>query len=66
MAADARILADYLLLRAAERGRFLTPLQVNKMCYLVQGFVLRHTGDVAFRNRIEAWPYGPVVPSNGL
>lgn len=58
---DARELADYILLKAAKEGRFLTPLHVNKMCYLVQGFTLRATGECAFHNDIEAWPYGPVV-----
>lgn len=59
---DARELADYILLKAAKEGYFLTPLHINKLCYLVQGFTLRNTGESAFHNRIEAWQYGPVIP----
>lgn len=59
---DARELADYILLKAAENGHYLTPLQVNKMCYLTHGFVLRATGRGAFHNNVEAWQYGPVIP----
>lgn len=59
---DARELADYMLLKAAKEGYFLTPLHINKLCYLVQGFMLRNAREVAFHNRIEAWQYGPVIP----
>lgn len=59
---DARELADYILLRAAENGHYLTPLHVNKLCYLTHGFVLRNSGRGAFHNDVEAWPYGPVIP----
>ena len=58
---DARELADYILLKAAKEGRFLTPLHVNKMCYMVHGFMLRNTGKGAFHNDVEAWSYGPVI-----
>ena len=59
---DARDLADYILLKAAKNGHYLTPLQVNKLCYLTHGFVLRNTGHRAFHNDVEAWQYGPVIP----
>ena len=60
---DARELADYILLKAAENGYYLTPLQVNKLCYLTHGFTLRSTKHGAFHNDVEAWPYGPVIPA---
>ena len=50
---DARDLADYILLRAAANGRYLTPLHVNKLCYLTHGFMLRNTGHGAFHNKVE-------------
>ena len=59
---DARELADYILLKAVENGHYLTPLHVNKLCYLTHGFVLGNTGHGAFHNDVEAWPYGPVIP----
>lgn len=41
----------------------LDPLQLNKLCYLVNGFVLREREDPAFYDDIEAWKYGPVIPT---
>lgn len=37
-------------------------LQLNKLCYLVNGFTLREQNEPAFHNDIEAWRYGPVIP----
>lgn len=39
----------------------LTKLQ--KLAYYVQGWHLAVFGDTAFNDEIEAWQYGPVVPS---
>ena len=58
---DARILADYILLESFRLGCYLTPLQVNKLCYLTHGFSMRAGRAGAFYNDVEAWPFGPVI-----
>lgn len=37
-------------------------LKIEKLCYLVQAYHLAETGVVAFREPIEAWVHGPVIP----
>ena len=56
--------ADYILATAKlDLGIELDQLQLNKLCYLVNGFTLRERDEPAFHNDIEAWRYGPVVPA---
>ena len=31
--------------------------------YIIQRYFLRETGNAAFSENIEAWPFGPVIPS---
>ena len=59
---DARDLADYIIIKAASNSRYLTPLQVIKLCYLTHGFTLRNHGHGAFCNNVEAWSNGLVIP----
>ena len=59
----AHHIADYLLATAKlDYGMDLDQLQLNKLCYLVNGFVLQERDDPAFYNNVEAWKYGPVIP----
>lgn len=41
----------------------ITNLKLNKLLYYAQGCFLARTGRPLFDDSIEAWPYGPVVPS---
>lgn len=41
----------------------ITNLQLNKLLYFAQGHYLARTGKPLFEETIEAWKYGPVVPS---
>lgn len=58
--------ADYLLWLAAnenpEDPDFLTPLKLQKLLYFVQGWAIAEWGRPFFRDRMEAWRHGPVVP----
>ena len=54
------LVADYLI--AKSRGR-LTPLQVIKLVYIAHGYSLALLGKPLAGETIEAWRYGPVVPS---
>lgn len=55
--------ADHILVLARDGGIGLDPLQLNKLCYITQGFCLGESGKPAFGDSIEAWKYGPVVKS---
>jgi uncharacterized phage-associated protein len=62
VAASARAVANRLLDLAARDGKKIDPLQMQKLLYLVEGWSLVITGTSMFREPIEAWDYGPVVP----
>ncbi len=58
------VIIAYLLKKAAEAGRGLTPLQINKLVYICHGWALGKLDRPLIDNRlgqIEAWKYGPVV-----
>lgn len=38
-------------------------LKLNKLCYYAQGWSLAKRGEPLFDEEIQAWQYGPVVPS---
>ncbi len=57
------LVAEELLNQRKDRGGSLTPLQLIKMVYLCQGWALGVTNTVLFEEDIEAWQYGPVIPS---
>lgn len=40
----------------------ITNLKLNKLLFYAQGCYLARTGHPLFREEIEAWPLGPVVP----
>lgn len=47
----------------ANGGELLTNLKLQKLLYYQQGFHLARFGTPLFEEDIEAWMYGPVVPS---
>ena len=55
--------ADHILVLALHAGTHIDPLQLNKLCYITQGFCLGMSKKPAFGSPIEAWRYGPVVKS---
>jgi putative zinc finger/helix-turn-helix YgiT family protein len=54
--------ADYFLSVAEDLNDTLTNLKVQKLVYYAQGVHLALRGKPLFRERIEAWQHGPVVP----
>ena len=58
-------IARFLLWRVAqerpEEPAFLTPMQLQKLLYYVQGWHLVDAGQPAFADEIRAWQNGPVV-----
>ncbi|MBQ6769735.1 MAG: DUF4065 domain-containing protein [Bacteroidales bacterium] len=56
-------IANQLLINAADSGELMTNMKLQKMLYYQQGFHLAYFDTPLFNDDIEAWMYGPVVPS---
>lgn len=63
-------IADYLLSlqedesflsKEEQTGERITPLKLQKLLYYCQGFFLAITDKPLFKEKIVAWPHGPVV-----
>lgn len=59
---DVLTVADAILKIAKAKGQSLTPMQLMKLVYIAHGWSLGLRNVDLFRNRIEAWQYGPVMP----
>lgn len=55
--------ADYLLKQAKSFGNTLTPMQLIKLSYIAHGWMLGKYGASLLDEPVEAWQYGPVIPS---
>ena len=54
--------ADYMLITAKlDYNMVLSPIKLNKLSYITDGFVLQLRDDPAFHNPVEAWKYGPII-----
>lgn len=58
---DARAVANFMIQKAREDGKWLTPLQVIKLVYFAQGWTLARTGKELFFQPVEAWKHGPAI-----
>lgn len=59
----ADVVADYLLVKARERGEALTNLKLQKLLYYAQAWHLALKNRPLFDEDFEAWVHGPVLPS---
>ncbi|MDP1966436.1 MAG: DUF4065 domain-containing protein [Reyranella sp.] len=59
---SVRAVVDRLLACAHRDRRTIDPLQMQKLVYLAEGWTLALSGQSLFREPIEAWTHGPVVP----
>lgn len=56
--------AQYLLNRCSDTpDDSLTPMQLIKLVYVAHGYMLGALGVPLIQESVEAWQYGPVVPS---
>ena len=62
MAYDARSVANQLLRIAKDRGVTLTNMQVQKIVYIAHGYSLAILHKPLFKQHVEAWRWGPVIP----
>ena len=63
MAYNAKAVANYLLDLANVEGEAITPMKLQKLIYYAHGWHLAVTGQPLITDKVEAWEYGPVVPS---
>ena len=56
-------IADRLIKLSFDEGVPITPLQVQKLTYFAHGWFMGFGYGKLFNESIEAWQYGPVVPS---
>ena len=42
---------------------WMTPMKLQKLVYIANGFHLAFWGEPLFKDPIEAWSYGPVIPN---
>ena len=59
---DARQIANWFIRRARSEGRTLSIMSVLKLTYIAHGWHLEMRKAPLFRNKIEAWQRGPVIP----
>jgi len=63
MAHDTKAVANYFLELAKENGQTISPMKLLKLLYFAHGWYLAIAGKPLLNEAIEAWSYGPVVPS---
>lgn len=58
-------IANKILARGSsdDSGELISNLKLQKLLYYMQGFHLAYFNEPLFEEDIEAWMYGPVVPS---
>ena len=63
MAHNPKAIANYFLELARADDEELSPLKIQKLVYYANGWHLAIKGKPLISEQVEAWPYGPVVPS---
>lgn len=55
--------ANFFLAKGAEEGVPIDPLKLQKLVYFAHGWHLAVTGEPLIDEPVQAWQYGPVIPS---
>lgn len=56
-------IANYFLDLAKANGESISPMKLQKLVYYAHGWYAGYTGKPLINEAIEAWQYGPVIPS---
>jgi uncharacterized phage-associated protein len=60
---DPKAIANYFLTVAADHGQALTPMKIQKLVYFANGWHLALKDAPLINEQVEAWRFGPVIPS---
>ena len=63
MPLNSKAVANYFLELAKRFGETLDPMKIQKLVYFGHGWHLAFTKDPLIDDQIQAWDYGPVVPT---
>lgn len=55
--------AQYIILKCNQLGKTISNLKLQKILYFVQAEFLVSQEEPCFKEEIEAWDFGPVVPN---
>ena len=56
-------ISKYIIFYSNQKNYGITPLRLQKILYFVQMYFLKIRGTICFNKDIEAWGFGPVIPS---
>lgn len=59
---DALTVAKYVIDKCFRDGKPVTNLRLQKLLYFIQGYSYCRKDTAMFKEDMEAWQYGPVVP----
>lgn len=60
---NAKSIANYFIEQAAARGETISPMKLQKLVYYAHGWYAGYTDRPLINEAVEAWQYGPVIPS---
>jgi uncharacterized phage-associated protein len=63
MSYDAKAIANYYLDAAEKQSTSLTPMKLQKLIFFAHGWYLALFDEPLIADQVEAWQFGPVVPS---
>lgn len=63
MTYSPKAIANYFLDLAKQRGEAISPMKLQKLVYYAHGWFAGNTGKPLIDEEVEAWQYGPVIPS---
>jgi uncharacterized phage-associated protein len=60
---NPKAIANYFLTMANDRKELLSPMKLQKLVYFANGWYLALKGEPLIDEQVEAWKFGPVIPS---